>query len=124
MSNIKDLQKVNAVFEKYDCFLLGASIETIAESFGSSEYDEYWWHDMCYTKHFTTDFTLFMRLDTILEDNYPKVELKVKIKRHHYSASFDNLKEYFEIQKYIDESETLIKQINEELYKIKICEVE
>lgn len=124
MNYEKQLNKVNAIFEKHECYLLGASVETMAESFGSSEYDEYWWHDICYTRHFTSDMTLFMRLADILEGEFPKVHLKVQIKRHHYSAQFDNLKEYFEIQDFITQGERLINEINEELYKLNISEVE
>ena len=126
MNTLELLKKVNAVFEKHDCYILGASVETMADSFGSSEYDEYYWHDICYTKHKGEGGKncCFMRLDVTLEGKFPKIELKVQIKRHHYSSNFETLKEYFEIQDFINESEKMINEINEELYKIKIDEVE
>lgn len=126
METIDILNKVNDIFENHDCHLLGASIETMAESFGSSEYDEYYWHDICYTKHKgeAGKNCCFMGLDVTLEGKFPKIELKVQIKTHHYNSSFDNLEQYFEIQDFINECEKMINEINEELYGINISEVE
>ena len=126
METIDILNKVNDIFEKHDCYLLGASIETMAESFGSSEYDEYYWHDICYTKHKgeAGKNCCYMRLNILLEGKFPKINLKVQIKNHHYNSSFDNLKEYFEIQGFIAESEQMINQINKELYELNIDEVQ
>lgn len=67
---LKKLEQVNKLMEKRGYFLLMPegcnTLEDIAHSFGCSEYDNYYWSDLVYTKHYGKQLqhTLFVTLGT------------------------------------------------------------
>lgn len=73
MTKREKLEQVNRIFEKHNFYLLSdVSLNEISDNFGSSEHDTYYWHDLCYTKHYgkNHEYILFVYISTQQNKKY------------------------------------------------------
>lgn len=121
----KVIKKINDIFEKYDCYSL-YDLEEQSESFGNSEYDKYYYGDLCFTKHsLDGKFVCFMHLYLKVED-LDKAIFKIEIneKRTFYTLSFRKEEILLLAVEEMNKCKKMIEKINEELGKIELNEDE
>ncbi len=121
----KVIEEIAKVFAKYDCYPL-YDLEKQSESFGSSEYDNYYYEDLVFTKHsLDGQFCCFMtcKLKTVDLD---KAIFKIGIndKRTFYTLSFKDEKGLLLAGEEMNKCKKMIEKINEELVKIELNEDE
>lgn len=121
----KVIKEIENLFSKYDCYSLH-DLEEQSESFGNSEYDKYYYEDLCFTKHsFDGQFCCFMTLHLKCED-LDKAIFKIEIneKRTFYTLSFREEKYLLLAVEEMNKCKKMIEKINEELGKIELNEDE
>lgn len=73
MTKREKLEQVNRIFEKHNFYLLSdVSLSEISDNFGNSEYDTYYWNDLCYAKHYgkSNEYVLFVYISTQQDKKY------------------------------------------------------
>ena len=121
----KVIEDIAKVFEKYDCYSL-YDLEERSESFGTSEYDNYYYHYLTFTKHsLDGGFCCFMSL-CLKPVELDKVIFKLEIneKRTFYTLSFREEKDLLLAGEEMNKCKKMIEKINEELGKIELNEDE
>lgn len=122
----KVIKQISDIFEKYDCHSL-YDLEKQSESFGNSEYDNYYYGDLVFTKYSLEDgqFRCFMacKLKTVDLD---KAIFKIGIneERTFYALSFKEEDVLLLAGEEMNKCKKMIEKINEELGKIELNEDE
>ena len=121
----KVIKEIENLFAKYDCYSLH-DLEEQSDSFGNSEYDKYYYEDLCFTKHSLDGyFCCFMTLHLKTED-LDKAIFKIEIneKRTFYTLSFKEEKYLLLAVEEMKKCRDMIKDINRRLYNIELNEEE
>lgn len=121
----KVIEDIAKVFEKYDCYSL-YDLEERSESFGTSEYDNYYYNDLTFTKHsLEGSFCCFMSL-CLKPVELDKVIFKLEIneERTFYTLSFRKEEILLLAGEEMNKCKKMIEKINEELGKIELNEDE
>ena len=122
---IKVIEDIAKVFEKYDCYSL-YDLEERSESFGTSEYDYYYYHDLTFTKHsLDGSFCCFMSLHLKpVELDKAIFKLEINEERTFYTLSFRKEEILLLAVEEMNKCKKMIEKINEELGKIELNEDE
>ena len=120
---IKVIEDIAKVFEKYDCYTL-YDLEERSESFGTSEYDNYYYHDLTFTKHtLEGSFCCFMCLCLKpVELDKAIFKLEINEERTFFTLSFRKEEILLLAGEEMNKCKNMIEKINEELGKIELNE--
>lgn len=117
----KVIENIAKVFEKYDCYSL-YDLEERSESFGSSEYDRFYYDDLVFTKHsLDGQFCCFMNCKLKPVD-LDKAIFKLEINKDwkHYTMSFGNESLLLQAVEEVKKCKELEEAINKDLEQIKV----
>lgn len=121
----KVIEDIAKVFEKYDCYSL-YDLEERSESFGTSENDNYYYHDLTFTKHsLEGSFCCFMSLCLKpVELDKAIFKLEINEERTFFTLSFRKEEILLLAGEEMNKCKKMIEKINEELGKIELNEDE
>ena len=121
----KVIEDIAKVFEKYDCYSL-YDLEERSESFGTSEYDNYYYYDLTFTKHsLEGSFRCFMSLCLKpVELDKAIFKLEINEERTFFTLSFRKEEILLLAGEEMNKCKKMIEKINEELGKIEFNEDE
>jgi ABC-type uncharacterized transport system substrate-binding protein len=121
----KVIENIAKVFEKYDCYSL-YDLEEQSESFGNSEYDNYYYEDLTFTKHsLEGGFCCFMSLYLKPVDlDKATFKLEINEERTFFTLSFRKEEVLLLAGEEMNKCKNMIKDINKELGKIELNEDE
>ena len=121
----KVIEDIAKVFAKYDCYSL-YDLEERSESFGTSEYDNYYYCDLTFTKHsLEGSFCCFMSLHLKpVELDKAIFKLEINEERTFFTLSFRKEEILLLAGEEMNKCKKMIEKINEELGKIELNEDE
>lgn len=121
----KVIEEIAKVFGKYDCYSL-YDLDRQSDSFGSSEYDRFYYDDLVFTKHsLDGQFCCFMNCHLKTVDLDKAIfKLEINEKRTFYTLSFREEKDLLLAGEEMNKCKKMIEKINEELGKIELNEDE
>lgn len=121
----KVIEEIEKAFEKYDCYSL-YDLEERSESFGTSEYDNYYYQDLTFTKHsLEGSFCCFMSLHLKpVELDKAIFKLEINEERTFFTLSFRKEEILLLAGEEMNKCKKMIEKINEELGKINLNEYE
>lgn len=121
----KVIEEIENLFAKYDCYSL-YDLEERSESFGTSEYDNYYYHDLTFTKHsLEGSFCCFMSLCLKpVELDKAIFKLEINEERTFFTLSFRKEEILLLAGEEMKKCKNMIEKINEELGKIELNEYE
>lgn len=117
----KVIEEIAKVFAKYDCYSL-YDLEERSESFGTSEYDNYYYYDLTFTKHsLDGGFCCFMSLRLKpVELDKAIFKLEINEERTFFTLSFRKEEVLLLAGEEMNKCKKMIEKINEELGKIEV----
>ena len=121
----KVIEDIENLFAKYDCYSL-YDLEERSESFGTSEYDNYYYPDLTFAKHsLEGSFCCFMSLHLKpVELDKAIFKLEINEERTFYTLSFREEKYLLLAVEEMNKCSDMIKDINRRLDKIELNEDE
>ena len=121
----KVIKEIENLFAKYDCYSL-YDLEERSESFGTSEYDNYYYSDLTFTKHsLEGSFRCFMSLHLKpVELDKAIFKLEINEERTFFTLSFRKEEILLLAGEEMKKCRDMIKDINRRLEKIEVKENE